>query len=289
MELFGYSIIQKIGHGAFADVYLVEKEKTLYALKCIFKCLDDPMELECQQMEPILHGFLNHPNICLLIETFETRDKLFLVLEYCPMDLYHLLHTNAVNPEMKRQWFIQICQAVAYLHGQGIYHRDLKPQNILIKDGHAILTDFGLGTMDEESMELGCGSVYYMPPDGYQSECLTYSTRGHDIWSLGIILINHFAGKAPWSKPSLSDAQFHFHLVQEHLIDSFQIMYGFSPALCQLLRRLFEVNPAKRPDALLIAEEMQEILLYAKPNITEQTAKSPPSPPVTPPGFHSLQ
>ncbi|KAK7692963.1 hypothetical protein QCA50_004604 [Cerrena zonata] len=115
--------------------------------------------------------------------------------------------------------FSQMCDAVAACHEQKVFHRDIKPENFIVtdawvdklslKDGEKIvkrerkvvvkLTDFGLGTMDEESADMDCGSAPYMSFECRNNIHPTYSPRAADVWSLGIVLINMLYHYNPWS------------------------------------------------------------------------------------------
>ncbi|KAH8108049.1 kinase-like protein [Cristinia sonorae] len=112
--------------------------------------------------------------------------------------------------------FGQMCDAVAACHEQSIFHRDIKPENFIVTDGFTDkqgrdggvtkerkvvvkLTDFGLGTMDEESADMDCGSAPYMSFECRNNIHPTYRPRAADVWSLGIVLINMLYHCNPWS------------------------------------------------------------------------------------------
>ena len=89
----------------------------------------------------------NHPFIVKMNFAFQTSDKLFLLLDYCPGgDLGHILQKEKkFKEERTRIYIAEILLALEYLHSKDIIFRDLKPDNIVLdKDGHALLTDFGL-------------------------------------------------------------------------------------------------------------------------------------------------
>ncbi|CAL1707680.1 unnamed protein product [Somion occarium] len=113
--------------------------------------------------------------------------------------------------------FSQMCDAVAACHEQKVFHRDIKPENFIVTDAWVEkpgaregevrkerkvvvkLTDFGLGTMDEESADMDCGSAPYMSFECRNNIHPTYSPRAADVWSLGIVLINMLYHYNPWS------------------------------------------------------------------------------------------
>ena len=135
-------------------------------------------------------GRVKHGNLVTLNYSFETRDWLFLVLEYCEgQDLYYwltqsnsndtiakLYYSSRAHLEVVKQVFEQILDAVGHCHDNGIAHRDLKPENFIVitkngKNGvHVKLTDFGLATDEIKSIDFECGSKPYMSYGKYNSE-----------------------------------------------------------------------------------------------------------------------
>ena len=84
---------------------------------------------------------LHHPSICRLYELLETQRKIFLVLEYCSGgELFdYIVDKDKLDEREARQFFREICGAVAYMHSKGFAHRDLKPENILIDEGKLVI------------------------------------------------------------------------------------------------------------------------------------------------------
>ncbi|CAG8588933.1 16951_t:CDS:2 [Cetraspora pellucida] len=222
-----FQLLQPLGNGSYAVVYRVlEKSSNKhYALKCLSKANLNDYHLEVQRNEVHVHKRLNHPNIVKLDRYFETPDWLFLVLEYCEgQDLYYWLAQNNDSRDPKtgkqlsekerivivKQVFMQILDAVGYCHSQGVAHRDLKPENfiVMINNNSKVssiqvkLTDFGLATDENESVDFDCGSKPYMSYECRNPICESYNPRLADIWSLGIILLNLMYHRSPWSDPN---------------------------------------------------------------------------------------
>ncbi|KAJ3079184.1 hypothetical protein HK102_003971 [Quaeritorhiza haematococci] len=197
-------LVDVLGSGSFAVVYLAIPSKyrgddgdddddqngkptTKYAVKCLFKRGLTPQQLDLQRNEArILEALADHPNVVHLMKVIETRECLYLVMEYCETDLFEAITTStpaspsSPHPENEdvlfdrrtvHKVFAQLADVVAFCHKKGIYHRDLKPENVLInhdpKTGDMIvkLSDFGLATSVLRSTEYGCGSVRYMAPE----------------------------------------------------------------------------------------------------------------------------
>jgi hypothetical protein len=155
-----------VGKGSFGEVYLVEKRntKTLYAMKVLSK--DKIMAqnlIKYAMTERNVLSITNHPFIVKLNFSFQTSDKLFLILDYCPGgDLAeHLARENRFGEQRAKIYLCEIILALEDLHKRDIIFRDLKPDNVVLDvEGHAQLTDFGLskeGVLDSKSAKSFCG------------------------------------------------------------------------------------------------------------------------------------
>jgi ankyrin repeat protein len=155
-----------VGKGSFGEVYLVEKRNTkiLYAMKVLSK--DKIMAqnlIKYAMTERNVLSITNHPFIVKLNFSFQTSDKLFLILDYCPGgDLAeHLARENRFSEQRAKIYLCEIILALEDLHKRDIIFRDLKPDNVVLdEEGHAQLTDFGLskeGVLDSKSAKSFCG------------------------------------------------------------------------------------------------------------------------------------
>jgi serine/threonine protein kinase len=132
---------------------------------------------------------------------FQTRDKLFLILEYCPGgDLGKVLEQEKRFDEGRaRIYLAEILLALEDLHKRDIIFRDLKPDNVVLDtQGHALLTDFGLskeGVLDNQAANSFCGSVAYLAP-----EMLKRSGHGKSVdwYLLGVLLYEMLVGMPPY-------------------------------------------------------------------------------------------
>lgn len=146
-------------------------------------------------------SYTQHPFIVNLNYAFQNKDKLFLLLDYCPGgDLSRLLkRERRFTEERARLYTAQILLAIQYLHKRDIIYRDLKPDNVVVDaDGNALLTDFGLskeGVLDNISAKSFCGSVAYLAP-----EMLKRSGHGKSVdwYLLGVLLYEMLCGQPPY-------------------------------------------------------------------------------------------
>ncbi|XP_062189631.1 serine/threonine-protein kinase AtPK1/AtPK6-like [Phragmites australis] len=198
-----FEILKLVGQGAFGKVFQVRKKRTseIYAMKVMRK--DKILEnnhAEYMKAEREILTKVDHPFIVQLRYSFQTRYRLYLVLDFINGGhlFFQLYKQGLFREELARIYTAEIVSAVAHLHANGIMHRDLKPENILLgADGHAMLTDFGLAKEFREDTRSNsmCGTLEYMAPE-------IILGRGHDKaadwWSVGILLFEMLTGKAPY-------------------------------------------------------------------------------------------
>ncbi|KAJ3254370.1 hypothetical protein HDU77_004108 [Chytriomyces hyalinus] len=155
-SIHDFEIIKPISRGAFGKVYLAKKSATqdLFAIKILKK--DDMIRKNMMSQVRAEHKALTlsrNPFVVKLFYAFQSKDYLYLVMEYLiGGDLSTLLSAfGTFDLTMTRMYTAEVVLALEYLHANGITHRDLKPDNMLItKDGHVKLTDFGLSSVSTE-------------------------------------------------------------------------------------------------------------------------------------------
>lgn len=166
---------------------------------------------------------IDHPNVIKFYEVFEDKEELHLVMEYCKGgDLHHWLkEKNRFSESQCRNILYQILRSVAHIHNKKICHRDLKPDNFLLKKKNMCqlkLIDFGLSHhFKNKRLKDMVGTPYYMAPEvingSYNEKC--------DIWSVGVIFYYLATGKLPFdghSKQALFEkileGQFEYSLLK---------------------------------------------------------------------------
>ncbi|KAI8330647.1 kinase-like domain-containing protein [Chlamydoabsidia padenii] len=299
-----YQIHRLLGRGAYANVYLAQDlhSSNWIAIKSLPPCLNAKQRL-LQRTEIGLHARLSstHPHIIRLHKVIRTPtdDALstHLVLEYGPEgDLFtaiteHQLYVN--QPVMIRHVFLQLIDAVRHCHQNGVYHRDLKSENILVFDkGWTVkLGDFGLATTDPISKDYGCGSTFYFSPEcqgDLDDQRLGYATAPNDIWSLGIILINLTTGRNPWHRASVHDPTFRMYMMDSSLLMT--MLPTLTVELHAILKQMLSIDPLQRMslDALESAimtcpaffTTEQPLMMIN--TLHQQQSVGLPSPPTTP-------
>ncbi|XP_066582377.1 calcium/calmodulin-dependent protein kinase type 1 isoform X2 [Prorops nasuta] len=199
-----YILKELLGTGAFSEVRLAEsKEKPgqMFAVKIIdkkaLKGKEDSLENEIKVLRR-----LTHPNIVQLLETFEDKHKVYLVMELVTGgELFDRIVEKGSYTEKDASDLIrQVLEAVDYMHEQGVVHRDLKPENLLYyspdEDSKIMISDFGLSKMEDSGiMATACGTPGYVAP-----EVLAQKPYGKavDVWSIGVISYILLCGYPPF-------------------------------------------------------------------------------------------
>jgi hypothetical protein len=193
-----------LGKGSFGEVYLVEKKnsKIFYAMKVLSKNKIMAQNLVKYAMtERNVLSVTDHPFIVKLSFAFQTKEKLFLILDYCPGgDLAeHLSKEKRFSEERAKIYLCEIILALEDLHKRDIIFRDLKPDNVVLdKEGHAMLTDFGLskeGVLDNKCAKSFCGSIAYLAPEMLKR---TGHGKSVDWYLLGVLFYEMVVGVPPY-------------------------------------------------------------------------------------------
>ena len=200
-----YEIIEELGKGGMGRVYRVEDKKTReeLALKLIKAEISaDKKTIERFTNELRLAHKISHRNVCRMYHLGEEKGTSYITMEYVPgEDLRSSIRRFGQLPLGKSISIAnQICEGLAEAHRQGVVHRDLKSNNVMIdKDGNARIMDFGiarsLGAKGITGAGVMIGTPEYMSPE--QVEGKEVDQRS-DIYSLGIILYEMVTGKVPF-------------------------------------------------------------------------------------------
>ncbi|RLC83322.1 MAG: hypothetical protein DRJ03_17520 [Chloroflexi bacterium] len=157
------------------------------------------------QQEAQIMARLTHPHLVRVGDFFQERGNAYLVMDFVEgEDLSQLIkREGALSEEQVLEWAGQLLDALAYCHGQGIIHRDVKPQNVIIRpDRRAVLVDFGLVKLWDpndprtKTVMRGMGTPEYAPPEQYEVKAGHTDARS-DIYGLGATLYPALAGQAP--------------------------------------------------------------------------------------------
>ena len=238
-----------IGHGSFGKVYIATNkiDKKLYAIKhmdkrFIYKSLHSLNDI---YNEIKIQSRINHPNIVKILFVEETQNSFYLVMEYAPNgNLFYYIRRNiSLTEEKSFQFFIQIVNAIYFLHKNDFIHRDIKPENILLFDNNIVkLCDFGWCIKTEgEQRNTFCGTTEYMSPEMVNNK--SYG-KEIDVWSLGILLYEMVHGRSPFrpDKSKFSDKD----VIQNIKLNKLEFEKMISVECKELIIHLLDPNRNRR-------------------------------------------
>jgi serum/glucocorticoid-regulated kinase 2 len=217
----------------------------LFAMKILKKThLVKRRQIERTRTERKVLSVVNHPFIMKLHYAFQTPEKLYLVLDYCPGGelFFHLSRFRRFPERVARFYAAELLLAMGHLHKRGIIYRDLKPENVLLDaEGHVKLGDFGLAkagiSHPYEGATSMCGTPEYMAPE-------VLGQLGHgfcvDYWGLGMIVYEMMTGLPPWYTTDRSQ------LFRRLKSAPLEIPPYFSDASADCVSVLLERNPRRR-------------------------------------------
>ena len=219
-----YDIVRLLGQGGMGSVYLAREGKLerLVAIKVLRpEVADDPSARERFLREARTGAKLTHPNIVPLHTFGEVEGMLYFVMGYVRGEplLARMRREGKLPPDDVRHILIELADALDYAHRQGIVHRDIKPDNVLLDDesGRPLITDFGVAkgpTGGAALTQTGCvvGTPQYMSPEQWSGE-RTIDGRS-DLYSLGVMGWAMLAGRLPFEGDS-APALLAQHLTRE--------------------------------------------------------------------------
>ncbi len=243
-----YEVIQHIGQGGMADVFLAIDTilNRQVAIKILRSDLStDAVSILRFEREAQAATALAHPNIVEVYDVGDYKGHHYIVMEYVPGNTLKqvirsrgpLLNEEAVDI-MK-----QMTSAVAEAHSRGIIHRDIKPQNVIVKaDGSIRILDFGIATA-KGSMQLTqannvMGSVHYLAPELAKGDTATPQS---DIYALGIVLYEMLAGDVPFKADQA------VQVALKHMRDPLPKLRSINPTVPQSIENIVTRATAKNP------------------------------------------
>ncbi len=274
-----YEIIRRLGAGGSGVVYLAND--TLLQRPVVLKILRTGL-LSAQQLrstvlrEARLASAIEHPNVCAIYEVGEAGDEGYIVMQYVPgQSLDQLIVRGPATLQLVLSVGIQIADGLQAAHSLGIFHRDLKPQNVMLTDGGLVkILDFGLArrlrpedaNFDPSKPALAKnasvaatytargGTIRYMAPEQFVTG---QSSVQSDVWALGVLLYELASGRHPFSRPDAEDFQTIRAIQFSDPVDLSEIVPGISAELKSVIATCLEKTPAAR---FASAAEVREAL-----------------------------
>ncbi len=255
-----YQIEKLIGEGGMANVYLAQ-DKILdrkVAVKVLRGDLaDDEKFVRRFQREALAASSLSHPNIVEIYDVGEDEGNFYIVMEYIEgKTLKQLIKKRGVlSLSETMDIMLQLLDALAQAHDSYIIHRDIKPQNIMIKDSGLVkITDFGIAVAINSAQltqtNSVMGSVHYLPPEQAGGKG---STIRSDIYSLGILMFEMLTGKVPFKGDSAVE------IALKHIKEPLPSPKALNPVIPQSVENIILKAAAKNPkNRYRDAREMKE-------------------------------
>ncbi|HLW00862.1 MAG TPA: serine/threonine-protein kinase [Ktedonobacterales bacterium] len=214
-QLGSYRLLQLLGKGGFAEVYLGEHIylKTQVAIKLLHASLNTE-EWELFQGEARTVARLAHPHIVKVMDFAIQDDTPYLVMEYAPGGTMRARHPKGIQLSFASivTYVRQVAEALDYAHHQRLIHRDVKPENMLLNArDEVLLSDFGIATLSHssrsQSTEQVVGTAAYMAPEQF----LGKPRPASDQYALGIVVYEWLAGSRPFQGTFLEISGQHLH------------------------------------------------------------------------------
>ncbi|HML49453.1 MAG TPA: protein kinase, partial [Clostridia bacterium] len=244
-----YEIQERIGVGGMAYVYraLDRNTQKMVAVKILREELTNDDEfVQRFEREARAASKMSHPNVVNLLDVGTEEDMRYIVIEYVSgRSLKEMIReSGGLRSEMAGQITVRILSALQHAHQNGIIHRDIKPQNILLdKEGVIKVLDFGIARImnDAQVQERTIGSVHYFSPEQARGET---ADEKSDLYSVGVVLYEMLTGKIPFQGDStVSVAMQH---LQDKPVSPEEINPNVSAALSRVALKAMEKDPAKR-------------------------------------------
>lgn len=213
---------------------------------------EDPEVLARFRREAVATAGLKHPNIVTVYDAGEDGDFSFLVMELCsgPVLSEVLREKGPFTYPEGLALMRQVADGLAAAHSLGLTHRDIKPGNIMLNNGQPKIVDFGIARLGQNLNQtltrpsMAIGTPAYISPEQAMGQ---RATPASDMYSFGCVLMAVFTGRPPFeAEQPLALVRAHVTAVPPRLAE---LRPGCPPALDELINRLLDKRPERRPDA----------------------------------------
>jgi eukaryotic-like serine/threonine-protein kinase len=266
-----YELVELIGEGGMGSVYLARQVAMdrMVALKLILAdAVKSPDAAARFQREMKLSAKIEHPNTIRVYDFGQTDGQLFLAMELLRgQTLKQVLESGPLDLGRIVRIGVQVARALQAAHSEGVVHRDLKPDNVMLLEQYGEhdvvkVLDFGIAkSLDEPEVGVTAtgaviGTPAYMSAEQAMGQAVD---RRSDLYSLGIILYEMASGRLPFTVPGFTA------LLVAHATETPQplaeVVPDIHPGLAALIELLLRKNPAERPQTAKVVEHRLEALI----------------------------
>ena len=291
-----YELEELVGSGGMSDVFRARDNQLdrRVAIKVLHqRYAGDPEYLERFRTEARAVARLSHPNIVTVIDRGDDAGRQYIVFEHVDGENLKELVVRSGRLPVRRavELALAVADGLAFAHQEGLVHRDVKPQNVLLsREGEVKVTDFGIArSLDVEHGVTQTGTVLgtgeYLAPEQASGKPVSPAT---DVYSLGVVLWELLAGEVPFTGDSfVAVALRHVNEPVPHLRD---VRPDVSPRLAAAVERALAKDPASRfPSMAALAKELRACLAEGEGAVplaqddAAMTLITPPAPAQAPP------
>ena len=284
-----YRVVRHVGTGGMASVYLATDEvlRREVAVKRVHAAPASESGRRIMR-EARIGGRLRHPGLVTVFDIVEDVDALLLVMEFVPGEtLAQRLRRGSLPVAEALAVLRAVAEALDHAHAEGVVHRDVKPANILLRDGGGVkLADLGVATADDVTQITRTGgllgTVSYMAPEQFEPGPVTAAA---DVYALASVAFECLAGRRPFDAPTPLELM---GRIREIPAPDLRAMRADTPAAAaDALRRGMAKDPADRPATAgalvgdLAAAFAADPAPFVDPPTVEQPAVTATPPPPT--------
>ncbi|MBC7618611.1 MAG: protein kinase [Candidatus Saccharibacteria bacterium] len=260
----GYRMLKRLGSGGMSEVFLAVREHD--GLEVALKILDTRKHTDTTFLHRFIQEYalleqINHPNVARIFDHGFTDEQAFISMEYFSHGDIRQRMVSGLSPLESLAVVLQVARALSQIHALGIVHRDVKPDNLMLRaNGSVALIDFGVAKHSEQKLEQTrhgeiVGSPYYMSPEQADGKPVGPAS---DIYSLGVILYEMISRQRPFMAETLEQ------LLYKHIHAPPPLLEAKFAEFQELLDRALHKDPTQR---FASGQEVADYIGYGWPAV----------------------